>query len=66
MRLSEITTPADQQKVNRLDRTAKQAAFALRQERYRQSLKRYSERMRKRKPGSKMPKRPEPPKTPQV
>ena len=64
MRISEIITPADQQKVNSLDRSAKQATFAVKQERYRQRLKSYSERMRKRKPGSKPPKRPEPPKPP--
>jgi hypothetical protein len=66
MRISEIITPADQSKVNGLDRNAKQAAFALKQERYRQRLKSYSDRMRNRKPGSKPPKRPEPPKPPQL
>ena len=64
MRISEIITPADQQKVNSLDRSAKQATFAVKQERYRQRLKSYSERMSKRKPGSKLPQRPEPPKPP--
>jgi hypothetical protein len=65
MRISEIITPADQQRVNSLDRNAKQAAFSLKQERYRQKLKSYSDRMRKVKPGSKPPKRPAPPKPPQ-
>ena len=46
------------------DRSAKQASFAVKQERYRQRLKSYSERMSKRKPGSKPPQRPEPPKPP--
>ena len=64
MRISEIITPADQQKVNSLDRSAKQASFAVKQERYRQRLKSYSDRMSKVKPGSKPPKRPEPPKPP--
>jgi hypothetical protein len=64
MRISEIITPADHAKVSGLDRNAKQASFALKQERYRQSLKRYSDKMRKRKPGSAIPKRPEPPKPP--
>ncbi len=66
MRISEIITPADQSKINRLDRNAKLSAFSLKQERYRQGLKRYSDRMRDRKPGSKPPKRPEPPKPPQL
>lgn len=64
MRISEIITPGEQSRVNSLDRNAKTAAFALKQERYRQRLKSYSERMRKRKPGSKPPQRPEPPKQP--
>ena len=64
MRISELITPADQQKVNSLDRSAKQATFAVKQERYRQRLKSYGDRMHKRKPGSKLPQRPEPPKPP--
>ena len=64
MRISEIISPADQQRVNSLDRSAKQATHAVKQERYRQRLKSYSDRMRKVKPGSKPPKRPEPPKPP--
>ena len=43
MRISEIITPADHAKVSGLDRNAKQASFALKQERYRQSLNRYSD-----------------------
>ena len=66
MRLSEITTPADQQKVNSLDRNAKQASFAVKQERFRQRMKSYSDRMLNLKPGSKPPKRPEPPKPPRL
>ena len=65
MRISEIVTPGEQSRINSLDRNAKQAAFSLKQERYRQRLKSYSDRMRKVKPGSKLPKRPEPPKPPQ-
>ncbi len=64
MKISEIITPVDQQRVNSLDRNAKQASYAVKQERYRQRLKGYSDRMRKQKPGSKPPKRPEPPKPP--
>ena len=64
MRISEIITPADQQRVNSLDRSAKQASYAVKQERFRQRMKSYSERMSKAKPGSKPPKRPEPPKPP--
>lgn len=64
MRIAEITSPADQQKIASLDRNAKQAAYRVKQERYRQRLNRYNERMRTKKPGSKMPKRPEPPKPP--
>jgi hypothetical protein len=64
MRISEIVTPGEQSRINSLDRNAKMAAFSLKQERYRQRLKSYSERMRKVKPGSKPPKRPEPPKPP--
>ena len=65
MRISEIVTPGEQSRVNSLDRNAKMASFALKQERYRQRLKSYSDRMRTVKPGSKPPKRPEPPKPPQ-
>ena len=64
MRISEIITPADQQRVNSLDRSAKQASYAVKQERFRQRLKSYSDKMRKQKQGSKPPKRPEPPKPP--
>ena len=64
MRISEIITPADQQRVNSLDRSAKQASYAVKQERFRQRMKSYSDRMRELKPGSKPPKRPEPPKPP--
>jgi len=64
MRISEIITPADQQRVSSLDRNAKTASFAVKQERYRQRLKSYSERMRNLKPGLKPPKRPDPPKPP--
>ncbi len=66
MRISEIVTPGEQSRINSLDRNAKMAAFSLKQERYRQRLKSYSERMRNRKPGSKPPKRPEAPKPPQL
>jgi hypothetical protein len=64
MRFYEIATPAERQRIDSLDRTAKQAAYRVRQERYSQGMKRYNEQMRTRKPGSKMPKRPKPPKPP--
>jgi len=64
MRISEIITPADHAMVASLDRNVKQASFALKRERYQQKLKRYSDKMRTRKPGSAIPKRPEPPKPP--
>ncbi|WP_144259604.1 hypothetical protein [Methylocystis sp. ATCC 49242] len=64
MRIAEITSPADQQKIASLDRNAKQAAFRVKQERYRQRLNRYNERIRTKKPGSKTPIRAEPPKPP--
>jgi hypothetical protein len=41
MRIFEMITPADHAKVAGLDRNAKEASFALKQERYRQRLKRY-------------------------
>jgi hypothetical protein len=66
MRLSEFTSPAEQQKIANLDRNAKQAAYRVKQERYRQATNRYNERMRTRKPGSKLPKRPWLPKPPQL
>lgn len=63
MRISE-PPPADQQRINSLDRSAKQARFAVKQERYRQRLKGSGDRMKKVKPASKPPQRPEPPKPP--
>lgn len=66
MRISEIITHNDQQRVNSLDRSAKQASYAVKQERYRQRLKSYSDKMRKAKPGLKRAKRPEPPKPTQL
>lgn len=59
-----MITPADHAKVAGLDRNAKEASFALKQERYRQRLNRYSDRMRNRKPGSSIHNRPEQPITP--
>ena len=66
MRISEIINPADQTRIAGLDRNAKQASFALKQERFHQRMKSYGERMRTRKPGSKIPKKPEPPKPPKT
>jgi len=66
MRFYEFATPAERQRIDNLDRTAKQAAYRVKQERYQQGMKRYNERMRKRKPGSKMPKMPKLPKPPML
>ena len=64
MRIAEIISTADQQKIASLDRNAKQAAYRVKQERYRQATNRYNQRMRTLKPGSKIPKRPKAPKVP--
>jgi hypothetical protein len=65
MRFYEIATAAERQRIDNLDRTAKQAAYRVKQERYQQGMKRYNEKMRTRKAGSKPPKRPKLPKPPQ-
>jgi len=64
MRIEEIISPAEKQKIDNLNRAAKQAAYRVKQERYQQGMKRYNEKMRTRKAGSKPPKRPKPPKPP--
>ena len=62
MRIAEVINPADQLKVQNLDRAAKQAAFNLKKERYRQRLSQYNEKLKNRKSGAKPLKAPEPPK----
>ena len=64
MRFYEIATAAERQRIDNLDRTAKQAAYRVKQERYQQGMKRYNEKMRTRKAGSKPPKRPKLPEPP--
>jgi hypothetical protein len=49
-----------------LDRNAAQATYLTKQERFRQRLNQYNERLRKRKAGATLPKRPEPPKPPSI
>jgi len=64
MRIEEIISPAEKQKIDNLNRTAKQAAYRVKQERYQQGMKRYNEKIRTRKARSKPPKRPKPPNPP--
>jgi hypothetical protein len=64
MKISEVVSDIDRQRSKRLDRNAEQAAYQARQEHYRQQLKCYNERLKNRKPGSKYPQRPKPPKPP--
>lgn len=47
-----------------LDRDPAQATYLAKQERFRQRLKQYNERLKKRKVGAMVPKRPEPAKLP--
>lgn len=64
IKVSEIITPFYQATVAGLIRNAKEAPFALKQERCRQRLKRDSDRMRKTKSQPRGPKASEPPKPP--
>ena len=64
MKIAEVVTDIDRQRADNLDRNAAQAAYQAKQERFRQRLNQYNERLRKRKVGAPMPKRPEPPKLP--
>ena len=64
MKIDEVITDLDRQRADNLDRNAAQAAYQAKQERFRQRLNQYNERLRKRKAGSPVPKRPEPPKLP--
>lgn len=66
MKIAEITNPADELKVQNLDRAAKQASYNLKKERYRQRLNQYNERLKNQKIGAKPPKLPEPPKLPSL
>ena len=64
MKIAEVVTDIDRQRADNLDRNAAQAAYQAKQERFRQKLSQYNERLRKRKAGAAVPKRPEPPKPP--
>jgi len=66
MKISEVISDIDRQRSKRLDKNAAQATYQAKQERYRQNLKSYNERMRNRMPGAKIPKRPQPPKPPSL
>lgn len=66
MKITEVIPSADQQRLNALKRNAASAKQAERQERFRQAMLRYRERVRTRKPGSKVPERPDPPKPPTI
>ena len=66
MKISEVVSDIDRQRSKRLDKNAEQATYQAKQERYRQHMKAYNERMRNRQPGAKIPKRPQPPKPPNM
>ena len=66
MKISEVVSDVDRQRRKRLDKNAEQATYQAKQERYRQNLNTYNERMRNRQPGAKIPKRPQPPKPPSL
>ena len=62
MRFFEISDNADRERVERLVRTSQLASNAVKQERYRQRMKRYREKIANRKPGQKVPEMPKQPK----
>ena len=64
MKIAEVVTDIERQRSQNLDRNAAQAAFQAKQEHFRQRLNQYNERLRMRKAGATVPKRPEPPKPP--
>ena len=66
MKISEVVSDIDRQRSKRLDKNAAQATYQAKQERYRQHLKTYNERISNRQPGAKIPKRPQPPKPPSL
>jgi len=61
MKITEIVTSTDQQRLTALKRNAASAKQAERQERYRQAMLKYRERMRTRQPGAPAPEAPKPP-----
>ena len=66
MKVEEVISDTDRNRGENLDRNAAQAAFQAKQEHFRQRLNQYNERFRKRKIGAQVPKRPEPPKPPDL
>ena len=58
MRFFEISNSADRERVERLVRTSQLASNAVKQERYRQRMKNYRNKMADRKPGQKVPEMP--------
>jgi hypothetical protein len=66
MKINEVIPSADQQRLDALKRNSASAKQAERQERFRQAMLRYRQRLQTRKPGSPTPKPPAPPKPPQL
>ena len=66
MKIAEVIPSADQPRLNALKRNAASAKQAERQERFRQAMLRYRERVRTRKPNAPMPEQPKPPAPPEV
>lgn len=66
MKIAEVVSDIDRQRLQNLKRNSANASKQLKQERFRQAMLRYDERMKKRKPDSPEPKRPEQPKPLQV
>ena len=62
MRFFEISNSADTERVEKLVRTSQLASNAVKQERYRQRMKNYRDKMTDRKPGQKVPEMPKQPK----
>lgn len=64
MKIAEVIPSAEQQRLDALKRNAAVAKQAERQERFRQAMLRYRERVRTRKPNAPVPEPPKPPKAP--
>ena len=62
MRFFEISNSADRERVERLVRTSQLASNAVKQERYRQRMKNYRDKIADRNPGQKLPDIPKMPK----
>jgi len=61
MKIAEVISSPEQQRLDALKRNAAAARQAKRQERFRQVMLRYRQRLQARKPGSATPKPPAPP-----